>query len=241
MIHIGAPGIQGARTSLIDYNRAGIPLIEIVTEPELHSAQEAVDFVRWVRLLLYRLGICDGRMAEGSLRCDANLSIRKSDKNTPVSKTELKNLNSFRAIERSLEFEFRRHVNCLREGRPVRPETRLWDEASRQTFLLRSKESSPDYKYFPEPDLPPLIIDPAMINEMRAQMQTSPFDKKQEYITEYGLPEDQAQLLIEHPDYEQFFLAVIDHYPDVRVVANWFFNRLFKPYRYAHRSACFSS
>ena len=225
MIHLDSSAIQPAK-SIVDYNRAGVPLIEIVTEPDIDSPKEAADFVRAVRLQLHRLGICEGRMAEGNLRCDANLSIRQPGQQKAGIKTELKNLNSFRAIERSLEFEIQRQTSCLREGRPIRPETRLWDEDAQQTFLLRSKESSPDYRYFPEPDLPPLIISPDMIEKLHRQVPVPPLDKKREYIARYGLPAERAQLLIEHPDYAQFFLAVIERYHNARSVAAWFFNRL---------------
>src|SRR4249920_177849 len=158
------------RKSYVDFNRSGVPLIEIVTEPDLRSAADAAAFFSRLREILVWLGVNDGNMEEGSLRCDANVSIRPAGTSALGTKAEVKNLNSFRFLERALEYEIERQIELLQSGRQVVQETRLWDAAAGETVSMRSKEEAHDYRYFPEPDLPPVVVTGAEINRVRSTM-----------------------------------------------------------------------
>ena len=226
LVHIGAPGIWGAKASAVDFNRTSVPLIEIVSEPDLSSAREAKEYVVMLRAILMSLGICDGNMEEGSLRCDANISIRpKGDKKLGV-KTEIKNMNSYKAIERAIDFEITRQKKLIRFGMEVEQQTRLWNESSQKTILMRSKEESHDYRYFPDPDLLPLVLKDEIIESVKNKVQISPLQRKKIYEEKYSFNEDQAKLLMVNPDYAVFFEKTLGNYKNAKNLANWFFNEV---------------
>jgi aspartyl-tRNA(Asn)/glutamyl-tRNA(Gln) amidotransferase subunit B len=177
------------RKTYIDFNRSGTPLIEIVTEPDLRSAQDAADAFRRLRQILIALGVNDGNMEEGSLRCDANVSVRRSGATALGTKTELKNINSFRFLERALEYEIDRQIEVLKAGGSIVQETRLWDAVARETFSMRTKEEAHDYRYFPEPDLPPVYLAPQRIDEIRQSIAELPEARRQRVMAEYALSE----------------------------------------------------
>jgi aspartyl-tRNA(Asn)/glutamyl-tRNA(Gln) amidotransferase subunit B len=172
-------------SSLVDLNRAGVPLLEIVTEPDIRSAEEAVNYLRTLRTMLQYLGICDGNMEEGSFRCDANISIRPECTNSLGTKTELKNLNSFKAVEKSLEYEIQRHIQTLRGGEKLIQETRLWDPDREATRSMRNKESAHDYRYFPDPDLLPIIVKDDWIAEIKRSLPELSETRKARFIEQY--------------------------------------------------------
>jgi len=226
LVHIGAPGIWGSKASAVDFNRTSVPLIEIVTEPDLRSAREAKKYVVMLRAILVSLGICDGNMEEGSLRCDANISIRKIGEKKLGTKSEIKNMNSFKAIERAIEFEIKRQKKMKKFGFEIFQETRLWEESSQKTILMRSKEESHDYRYFPDPDLMPLILTKEQIDTCKKQMPMLPLERKKIYIEKYQFTEDEAVLFMTNPDYADYFEEVLKFYDNPRNLANWFFNEM---------------
>jgi aspartyl-tRNA(Asn)/glutamyl-tRNA(Gln) amidotransferase subunit B len=179
----------------IDLNRAGTPLLEIVSEPDLRSAQEAVDYAKTLHALVQWIGICDGNMQEGSFRCDANVSVRRAGDTQLGTRCEIKNLNSFRFLQHAIEFEVRRQIELIEDGGHVVQETRLYDPAKDETRAMRSKEDAQDYRYFPDPDLPPLVIDEAWIERLRAELPELPEAKRQRFVSEHLLsPSDAATL-----------------------------------------------
>ena len=184
-----------AEVSFVDYNRAGVPLCEIVSEPDIRSAEEAAEYVRAVRALVRYLGICDGNMEEGSLRCDANVSLRLHGAAAYGTKTELKNMNSFKNVRDAIEHEVKRQAALLDRGERIIQETRLWDAARGVSAAMRSKEQAHDYRYFPEPDLPPLEVTPAMVQAARADLPELPADRQRRYEAELGLNAETARLL----------------------------------------------
>ncbi|HOV14440.1 MAG TPA: Asp-tRNA(Asn)/Glu-tRNA(Gln) amidotransferase subunit GatB [Spirochaetota bacterium] len=226
MVHVGAPGIWGSKASAVDYNRSSVPLIEIVTEPDLSSAKEAKEYVIMLRSILVNLGICDGNLEEGSLRCDANISIRPKGVKTLGTKTEIKNMNSFKAIEKAIEFEIERQKKMVKLGVKIEQETRLWDESSQKTHIMRSKEESHDYRYFPDPDLLPLILTDKLIDEIKLKVGMLPLDKKKKFENDYNLSVDEANLLVTNPDYAKYFESILKCYNNAKNIANWFFNEI---------------
>ena len=183
------------RQTYLDFNRCGVPLIEIVTRPDLRSGAEAAEFFTRLRELLVAIGVNDGNMEEGSLRCDANVSVRPAGATALGVKTEVKNLNSFRFVQKALEHEIERQIQIVRGGGRVVQETRLWDAASGRTVTMRSKEEAHDYRYFPEPDLPPLVLDPAWVESIRASLPELPEARKARLMRQHGLPEYDAEVL----------------------------------------------
>ncbi|OHD14077.1 MAG: aspartyl/glutamyl-tRNA amidotransferase subunit B [Spirochaetes bacterium GWD1_27_9] len=226
MVHVGAPGIWGSKASAVDYNRSSVPLIEIVTEPDISTAKEAKEYVIMLRAILVSLGICDGNLEEGSLRCDANISIRPRGTKTLGVKTEIKNMNSFKAIERAIDFEVERQKKLKKLGLPIEQETRLWDESSQKTFLMRSKEESHDYRYFPDPDLLPLTLTDELIDSLRKKVGESPLDKKRKYQKDYNLTEEESKLMMVNPEYANYFEETLKLYNNPKNIANWFFNEI---------------
>jgi aspartyl-tRNA(Asn)/glutamyl-tRNA(Gln) amidotransferase subunit B len=174
--------------SLVDLNRAGVPLVEIVSEPDMRSAEEAGAYLRTLRAMLQYLGVCDGNMEEGSFRCDANISLRPAGTETLGIKIEIKNLNSFKAVEKAIGFEIDRQSDALADGNKLIQETRLWDEHREETRAMRSKESAHVYRYFPDPDLLPLMIDDQWIDAVRASLPELPAMRRNRFMSEYGLP-----------------------------------------------------
>jgi aspartyl-tRNA(Asn)/glutamyl-tRNA(Gln) amidotransferase subunit B len=215
-------------SSLVDLNRAGVPLLEIVSEPDMSSRQEANAYLRNLRAILQYLAICDGNMEEGSFRCDANVSVRPEGSKALGTKIEIKNLNSFRAVERALEFEIERQTDVLAGGGKLIQETRLWDEQRAETRSMRSKESAHDYRYFPDPDLLPLVIADAWIEEIRATLPELPARRKRRFISEYGLPTYDAELLTSRKDIADYFEAAVKIHANPKALSNWIVGDLFR-------------
>lgn len=195
--------------SLVDINRAGTPLMEIVSEPDMRDPEEARLYMQKLREILVYLGVSSGRLEEGSLRCDANISVRPRGQQELGVKTEVKNMNSFRAVERALTYEAQRQIALVRAGKPIVQETRGWVETRGVTVSQRSKEEAHDYRYFPEPDLPPLVISRALVEELRAQLPELPDARRQRYISEYGLPAHDANVLTEDKALGDYFEQVV--------------------------------
>ena len=206
----------------IDLNRAGTPLLEIVTKPVLYSAQEAVAYMRTVHTLVRWLGICDGNMQEGSFRCDANVSVRPQGSDKLGTRTEIKNVNSFRFVEKAIEYEIERQIRALENGETIVQETRLYDAARHQTRSMRSKESADDYRYFPDPDLPPLAVTAADIDNIRASMPELPETRRARYVDALGLPEaDATQLCADKATADYFDVTLAALPGEAKLAANW--------------------
>jgi len=211
----------------IDLNRAGTPLLEIVTEPDMASSLEAVEYARTLHTLVRWIGICDGNMQEGNFRCDANVSVRRKGDSTLGTRREIKNLNSFRFLQQAIDYEIQWQIDELEEGRPIVQATVLFDPDSGETRLMRTKEDAHDYRYFPDPDLLPLSIDEAWIDNIRTSLPELPDSKSSRYQESYGLSADDANSLVSHADTAAFFEAALSHC-DVsdksqaaKLVANW--------------------
>jgi aspartyl-tRNA(Asn)/glutamyl-tRNA(Gln) amidotransferase subunit B len=208
--------------SLVDLNRAGVPLLEIVSEPDLRSADEAVEYLKALRDVLVYLGVNDGNLEEGSFRCDANVSVMRRGATEYGQRVELKNINSFRFIKQAIEYEIGRHVEVLEGGGKIDQETRLWDTQRGETRPMRSKEDAHDYRYFPEPDLPPLHVTDALIDQMAQGLPELPRPKLQRFMSQYGLPAYDAKLLCAERPLADFFEACAQHYKDYKKLSNWF-------------------
>jgi aspartyl-tRNA(Asn)/glutamyl-tRNA(Gln) amidotransferase subunit B len=209
------------RKTYLDFNRSGVPLIEIVSEPDLRSAAEAGEFFSRLRSILVAIGVNDGNMEEGSLRCDANVSVRPSGTAAFGTKTEVKNLNSFRYVQKALEYEIERQIGVLRGGGRVVQETRLWDVAAARTVSMRSKEEAHDYRYFPEPDVPPLQLDAAWIEKIREGMPELPEARRKRFIEHYALPEYDAALLTQSPALAAYFEQTAAAAGNAKAASNW--------------------
>lgn len=205
----------------IDHNRAGVPLIEIVSEPDLFSAEEAYAYVTEIRKLVRFLGICDGNMEEGSMRCDANVSIRPKGNKKLGTRVEVKNLNSIRNVKKAIEYEARRMMEMADRGETIIQQTRSFDADNGTTFALRSKEEANDYRYFPDPDLPPFVVTAEKLQAIRAGMPELPASIQQRYIQKYQLPAYDARLLSDEKETVQYFESVLAHTSDYKSVANW--------------------
>jgi aspartyl-tRNA(Asn)/glutamyl-tRNA(Gln) amidotransferase subunit B len=211
----------GEASTLIDFNRAGVPLVEIVSEPDLRSPREAHLYLERLRQLVRWLGVSDGNMEEGSLRCDANLSLRPRGSGGMGTKTEIKNLNSFRNVERGLAYEIERQAALLDRGEPVVQETLSWDAGGGRSVALRSKEEAHDYRYFPEPDLAPLCLEPAWLDEIRAALPELPHVREQRFMHELGLSEYDARVLSATRELADYFEQVVSGHGDAKRAANW--------------------
>ncbi|HOM98920.1 MAG TPA: Asp-tRNA(Asn)/Glu-tRNA(Gln) amidotransferase subunit GatB [Acidobacteriota bacterium] len=214
---IHAPG----GVTYVDLNRTGVPLIEIVTEADFRSAREAAEFMAYLRQLLLYLQVCDGNMEEGSLRCDANVSVRPVGATEFGTKAEIKNLNSFRFLRRALEYEIDRQVQVLSSGGRIVQETRLWDETGQKTVAMRSKEEAHDYRYFPEPDLLPLVVDDAWLDELKGTIPELPEARRQRFEREYALEPSVAELLTQDRAFADYFEAAVGAYREPIKIANW--------------------
>ena len=210
----------------IDLNRAGTPLLEIVSEPDLRSAKDAVAYMKAIHQLVRYLGICDGNMQEGSFRCDANISVRPVGRHEFGTRAEIKNLNSFRFVERAILFEVERQVDILESGGRVVQETRLYDPERDETRPMRSKEEANDYRYFPDPDLLPLEIGPELVDEVRAGLPELPWHKRERFIAEYGLSEYDAGVLSVSRAAGDYFETVARGLGDKKLAANWVMGEL---------------
>lgn len=211
---------QDPYNTLVDLNRAGVPLIEIVSEPDLRSAQEAYAYLVKMKQIVEYLEICDGNMEEGSLRCDANVSIRPIGREQFGTRAEIKNLNSFRNVERAIEYEIVRQAQILDSGGEVVQETRLWDANKLLTRQMRSKEEAHDYRYFPEPDLPPVVITDAMMEEVEAELPEMPDIRRNRFKKVLGLPDFDAHVLTENRYLADYFEAVLESVDDAKAVSN---------------------
>jgi aspartyl-tRNA(Asn)/glutamyl-tRNA(Gln) amidotransferase subunit B len=207
--------------SKIDFNRCGVPLIEIVTEPDLRSSKEAAVFLETVRNILRYTGVSDCKMQEGSLRCDVNVSVRPFGQKEYGVRSELKNMNSFAAAVRAIEYEITRHIELLSEGKEVIQETRRWDDAKGVSFAMRSKEDSQDYRYFPEPDLMPIMIGEEWVKKVKDQLPEMPKAKKERYISQLGLPVYDASLITSSKGMALFLDGCVALGADAKTVANW--------------------
>jgi aspartyl-tRNA(Asn)/glutamyl-tRNA(Gln) amidotransferase subunit B len=205
----------------IDLNRAGTPLLEIVSEPDLRSSDEAVAYAKTLHALVRWIGICDGNMQEGSFRCDANVSVRPLGSARLGTRTETKNLNSFRFLQQAIDFEVRRQIELIEDGGTVVQETRLYDPDRNETRSMRSKEDAQDYRYFPDPDLPPLVIDAAWIERVRAEMPELPEAKRARFASAFALAESDAASLVANAALAQSFEATVAAGVDAKLAANW--------------------
>jgi aspartyl-tRNA(Asn)/glutamyl-tRNA(Gln) amidotransferase subunit B len=209
------------RWSMVDLNRASVPLLEIVSEPDVRSGAEASAYLRKLRSIVRYLGISDGNMNEGSMRCDANVSLRKRGTEKYGTRTETKNLNSFRSVERAIAYEIERQAELLLDGGTVVQETRLWDADRAETRSMRGKEDAHDYRYFPEPDLMPLIIDDAWIERVRSEMPELPDARRARFVSAYGLPDYDAGVLTASRELADWFEEAVRTHPNAKAIANW--------------------
>jgi aspartyl-tRNA(Asn)/glutamyl-tRNA(Gln) amidotransferase subunit B len=222
-IHESAPpkADGGGDFSFVDLNRAGVPLMEIVSEPDIRSPREAVEYMKKLRTILRYLSVCDGNMEQGSLRCDANVSVRPVGQNELGVKVEIKNINSFRFVEKALDYEIRRQIKVLEDGGKIIQETRLWDSTRVITESMRGKEEAHDYRYFPEPDLVPITVEQQWIDEIKSSLPELPDIKRQRFISEYGLPEYDADLLTSERLLADWYEEAVKLGGQPRIVANW--------------------
>jgi aspartyl-tRNA(Asn)/glutamyl-tRNA(Gln) amidotransferase subunit B len=226
LVHEGT--LETAQASLVDYNRAGVPLMETVSRPEIRSPEEAAAYLRAFRAVLVYLGVNDGNMEEGSLRCDANISLKLAGARELGTKVEIKNLNSFRNVQRALEFEVKRQAEALDRGERIVQETRLWDADGGYTRSMRSKEFAHDYRYFPEPDLVPLKLERAQVEEIRAALPELPRARRQRFVTELGLPPYDAGVLTQSRALADYYESAVRAFPQPKLVSNWVMSELLR-------------
>jgi aspartyl-tRNA(Asn)/glutamyl-tRNA(Gln) amidotransferase subunit B len=215
------------RRTYVDYNRSGVPLIEIVSDPDMRSAAEAAEFFSRLRDILVWLGVNDGNMEEGSLRCDANVSVRPVGQTTFGTKAEVKNVNSFRYLEKAIEYEIVRQTELLDGGGRVVQETRLWDSAAGRTHSMRSKEEAHDYRYFPEPDLPPVLVDDARVDRVRRTMPELPEARRRRFVAQYAIPDYDAGVLTQSAELADYFEAVAAAV-NPKAASNWVMGELLR-------------
>jgi len=206
--------------TLIDLNRAGVPLIEIVSEPDMRTAAEAYEYLKRIKQIVQYLEICDGNMEEGSLRCDANVSVRPIGQKEFGTRTELKNMNSFRNVERAIEFEIERQIDLIEDGEVVVQQTMLWDANKMVTRQMRTKEEAHDYRYFPEPDIPPVVVTDEMLEDIRSELPEMPDVRKQRFIDEYDLSNDNAETLTEDRYLADYYENVLESIDSPNMVSN---------------------
>jgi aspartyl-tRNA(Asn)/glutamyl-tRNA(Gln) amidotransferase subunit B len=221
LVHAGSDRIAGSTYSLVDYNRAGVPLVEIVSEPDIRSGQEAAEYAQELRRILRYLGVSDGNMQEGSLRCDVNISVRPVGQEKFGTKVEIKNMNSFSAIQKAIEYEIERQIEAIESGERIIQETRLWEEGSQRTISMRTKEGSSDYRYFPEPDLAPIEVSEEQLNQWRGELPELPAQKRHRYEHELGLSAYDTRVLTEDVIVSQYFEAAIASGASPKAAANW--------------------
>ena len=226
LLHEGA--LETAQSSQVDFNRAGVPLMEIVSQPDLRSSDEAAAYLKALRAIVIYLGVCDGNMEEGSLRCDANISLRPRGAAEYGTKVEIKNMNSFRNVQHALEYEIKRQARALETGERIVQETRLWDPDKSVTVSMRSKEFAHDYRYFPEPDLPPLNVQSAWTEEIRAGLPELPAARRRRFMEAYALSAYDADLLTQGRGLSDYFEEAVGVYNKPKVVANWVLNELLR-------------
>jgi aspartyl-tRNA(Asn)/glutamyl-tRNA(Gln) amidotransferase subunit B len=226
LVHEGT--LETAHASLVDYNRSGMPLMETVSHPDLRSPEEAATYLRAFRAVLVYLGVCDGNMEEGSLRCDANISLRPRGVAELGTKVEIKNLNSFRNVQHALEFEAERQARALDAGARIVQETRLWDADRGYTRSMRSKEYAHDYRYFPEPDLVPLVLDAGFVAERRAELPELPRARRERFVDAYRLPAYDAAILTQSKALADYYEAAVREAGNAKAVSNWIMSELLR-------------
>jgi len=219
LVHAGV--MEAAESSLVDYNRCGVPLMEIVSDPDLRTPGEAAEYLRTLRAVLVYLGVCDGNMEEGSFRCDANISIRPAGATELGVKVEVKNMNSFKNVQKALEYETRRQVRAVTDGERLVQETRLWNADQEITLSMRSKEHAHDYRYFPDPDLVPLAVEPAWVEEIRRGLPELPDAMRERFVREYGIPAYDAGVLTASKELAAYYEACVKTPSDPKTASNW--------------------
>jgi aspartyl-tRNA(Asn)/glutamyl-tRNA(Gln) amidotransferase subunit B len=213
---------EGEAVSYVDFNRAGVPLLEIVSEPDMRSSEEAYFYLKELRNIMKYIEVSDVNMEEGSLRCDANVSIRPKGEKRFGTKVEIKNMNSFNSVKRAIEYEIARQIEILESGGTIFQETRLYDAEKNKTFSMRTKEEAHDYRYFPEPDLPPIVIDKSLIEEIRNSLPELPVERRKRFVTEYSLTQFDANLLTEEKELADYFeYCVKNSRIEPKKFANW--------------------
>ncbi|MFQ6031895.1 MAG: Asp-tRNA(Asn)/Glu-tRNA(Gln) amidotransferase subunit GatB [Candidatus Zixiibacteriota bacterium] len=212
----------------VDMNRCGVPLLEIVSEPDINSPQEAYLYLNKLKQIVQYLGICSGNMEEGALRCDANVSVRPKRTEKFGVNTEVKNMNSFRGVERALAYEIRRQIDILEKGGTIKRETLLWDESKQMCFTMRSKEESHDYRYFPEPDLVPLAVSDEWLDQIKKDLPELPDRKKERFIHDYKIPQYDAEVLTTSKELADYYEECVRAYPDGKKVSNWVMGEVFR-------------
>jgi len=227
-VHEGLPDVD--RYSYIDLNRAGVPLAEIVTEPDFRSSWEAYDYVNHVRRALQWVGASEADMEKGNLRCEANVSVRRVGEEKFGTKVELKNLNSVRFMQRAIEFEVARHIKVLESGGRINQETRLWDDRALETRVMRSKEEAHDYRYFPEPDLPPLIVSEQFVEEVRRELPELPENRRRRFSEQYGLSYADASQLVSERSLADYYEKAVAASGNARATANWIRSELLREF-----------
>jgi aspartyl-tRNA(Asn)/glutamyl-tRNA(Gln) amidotransferase subunit B len=218
----------GGSYSFVDLNRAGVPLMEIVSEPDIRSPHEAVEYMKKLRTVLRYLGVCDGNMEQGSLRCDANVSLRPLGQEEFGTRAEIKNINSFRFVEKAIEYEIKRQMKVLEGGGEVIQETRLWDSNRGVTESMRGKEEAHDYRYFPEPDLVPMSVEQTWVNEIKASLPELPDVKRERFVSVYGLPESDADFITSEKPVADWYEEAVSIGGQPKVVLNWMMGDLMK-------------
>lgn len=221
LVHAGSDRLSGSAYSLVDFNRTGVPLVEIVSEPDMRSGQEAAEYAQELRRILRYLGVSDGNMQEGSLRCDVNISVRPVGQEKFGTKVEIKNMNSFNAIQRAIEYEIDRQIKALEAGERIVQETRLWEEGTQKTISMRIKEGSSDYRYFPEPDLAPIEASAEQLEKWKSELPELPAQKRHRYENELGLSAYDARVLTDDRSVTEYFEAVVAAKANPKQAANW--------------------
>jgi len=221
LVHAGSDRLSGSTYSLVDFNRTGVPLVEIVSEPDMRSGEEAAEYAQELRRILRYLGVSDGNMQEGSLRCDVNISVRPVGTDRFGTKVEIKNMNSFNAIERAINYEINRQVAAIESGERIVQETRLWEEGSQRTISMRVKEGSSDYRYFPEPDLGPIAVSAEQLDLWQSELPELPAQKRHRYEAELGLSAYDARVLTDDRAVAEYFEATIAAGAPAKPAANW--------------------
>ncbi len=220
LVHAGAARLHGSQYSLVDFNRSGVPLLEIVSEPDINSAEEARKYLTELRNILRYIDVCDGNLEEGSFRCDANVSIRLKGSQDLNTRVEIKNMNSFKSVKNAIESEIERQIEVNQSAGKINQETRLYDEATGKTHVMRSKEEANDYRYFPEPDLVPNEISYAFINEIKASLPVLPVQLRQKYVNEFNLAYDDAYVITEDKQLIEFFENILDQKINPKMASN---------------------
>ncbi|MBD2540077.1 Asp-tRNA(Asn)/Glu-tRNA(Gln) amidotransferase subunit GatB [Coleofasciculus sp. FACHB-SPT36] len=221
LVHAGSERLSGSTYSLVDYNRTGIPLVEIVSEPDIRSGVEAAEYAQELRRIVRYLGVSDGNMQEGSLRCDVNISVRPVGQKEFGTKVEIKNMNSFNAIQRAIEYEIDRQIEAIQSGERIIQETRLWEEGSQRTVSMRKKEGSSDYRYFPEPDLTPIQVSAEQLSKWKSELPELPAQKRHRYESELGLSAYDARVLTDDRSVSEYFEAAVAAKANPKLAANW--------------------